>query len=61
MSPRVFTRNRAPYIIASFLGLSTVFIGLKWRAVMRRSEDAKKATSKEINYFVVPSRSGGGV
>ncbi|RKF53970.1 hypothetical protein OnM2_100018 [Erysiphe neolycopersici] len=52
---------RSPYVMAGLCGVSVIFIGLKWRAVMERSEAAKRATSKDINYFVVPSRSGGGV
>jgi hypothetical protein len=39
-------------------GGSAFFIGMKWRAVMARSEAAKKAGSKDINYSVATGRSG---
>lgn len=44
--------------MAGLCSISAIFIGLKWRAVMERSEAAKRAASTDINYFVVPSRSG---
>jgi hypothetical protein len=34
-----------------------LFIGMKWRAVLARSEAAKD-TAKGINYSVAPGRSG---
>ncbi|TVY25490.1 hypothetical protein LHYA1_G005741 [Lachnellula hyalina] len=42
--------------------LLSLFVGLKWRAVMARSEAAKKASSKEgnanANFGVATGRSG---
>lgn len=40
------------------MGASALFLGLKWKAVLARSEAAKKASTKEINYSVAPNRSG---
>ncbi|KAH8593428.1 hypothetical protein B0O99DRAFT_627175 [Bisporella sp. PMI_857] len=54
-------RRRTPLLLLTFLGGSAAFIGFKWRAVMQRSEAAKRASSKETNYAVVPGRSGGGI
>lgn len=51
-------RGRTPWLIASFVGASALFLGLKWKAVLARSEAAKKASTKEINYSVAPNRSG---
>jgi hypothetical protein len=42
----------------ALFGGSAFFIGLKWRAVMQRSEASKAASSKDINYSVAPGRSG---
>ncbi|KAH6676601.1 hypothetical protein B0J14DRAFT_585881 [Halenospora varia] len=60
-SRTTFSRQRGPLLIGTFLGASAFFIGLKWRAVMQRSEAAKQANSRD-NYHVQPgARSGGGV
>lgn len=45
-------------MVATFFGGAALFIGFKWRAVMARSEAAKRAGTKEINYSVAPGRSG---
>lgn len=52
-----FSRQRTPLLLATFVGGSALFIGLKWRAVLARSEAAKD-TAKGINYSVAPGRSG---
>ncbi|RDL39953.1 Uncharacterized protein BP5553_04293 [Venustampulla echinocandica] len=58
-SPRtMLSRQRTPLLIGTFIAGSSIFIGLKWRAVMQRSEAAKKATSKPANYSVDTGRSG---
>ncbi|KAF8861756.1 hypothetical protein BDZ45DRAFT_671585 [Acephala macrosclerotiorum] len=54
-------RSRTPWLIGTFVGAGALFIGLKWKAVLARSEAAKKAGTKEINYSVAPNRSGGGI
>ncbi|PSS10887.1 hypothetical protein M430DRAFT_37048 [Amorphotheca resinae ATCC 22711] len=54
-------KQRTPLVIAACVGAGSVFIGLKWRAVMQRSEEAKRAAGKNINYTVAPGRSGGGI
>jgi hypothetical protein len=41
----------------AIFGGSAFFIGMKWRAVLQRSE-ASKAASKGVNYSVAPGRSG---
>lgn len=51
-------RQRNPLLLATFLGGSGLFIGLKWRAVVQRSEAAKKAGTTDVNYHVAPGRSG---
>lgn len=55
---RHYRRQRTPLLIGTFLAGSSIFIGLKWRAVMQRSEATKKATSKPANYSVDTGRSG---
>jgi hypothetical protein len=45
-------------MLMALFGGSAFFIGLKWRAVMQRSEAAKKAGAKDVNYSVAPGRSG---
>ncbi|KAH8808703.1 hypothetical protein F5884DRAFT_858225 [Xylogone sp. PMI_703] len=50
---------RMPLLLFTFIAGSGVYFGLKWRAVMQRSEAAKKASAP--NFFVVPGRSGGGI
>ncbi|TVY21313.1 hypothetical protein LARI1_G000459 [Lachnellula arida] len=59
----ILSRQRTPILIGTFLTGSALFVGLKWRAVMARSEAAKKASSKEANanFSVAPGRSGGGI
>lgn len=52
------SRSRNPVILAALVGGSALFIGLKWRAVLARSEAAKIAGSKDSNYAVAPGRSG---
>jgi len=52
------SRQRTPFILLAFFGGSAAFITFKWRAVMKRSEEAKIAGTKEINYAVAPGRSG---
>ncbi|TVY75779.1 hypothetical protein LSUE1_G004477 [Lachnellula suecica] len=54
------SRQRTPLFIGAFLGAGALFIGLKWRAVLDRSEAAKKASTKE-NFSVATGRSGGGI
>ncbi|KUJ06975.1 uncharacterized protein LY89DRAFT_743306 [Mollisia scopiformis] len=54
-------RGRTPWLIGAVVGTGALFIGLKWKAVLARSEAAKKSGTKEINYSVAPNRSGGGV
>jgi hypothetical protein len=51
-------RQRTPLLIGAFISASALFIGLKWRAVVQRSEAAKKAGQKDVNYSVAPGRSG---
>ncbi|KAF4635946.1 hypothetical protein G7Y89_g2145 [Cudoniella acicularis] len=53
-----FSRQRTPLLIGTFLVGSAFFIGLKWRAVMQRSEAAKQASSK-TNYNVQPGERSG--
>ncbi|RKF62761.1 hypothetical protein GcC1_01111 [Golovinomyces cichoracearum] len=60
MASRGLFRPRS-FFIVGFCGCSALFLGLKWRAVMERSESAKRSSSKEANFIVVPSRSGGGI
>lgn len=50
--------SRTGLFVAAFVGAGALFIGLKWNAVLARSEAAKKASTKEINYSVAPNRSG---
>jgi hypothetical protein len=45
-------------MLMALFGGSAFFIGLKWRAVMQRSEAAKNAGAKDVNYSVAPGRSG---
>lgn len=45
-------------LLAALVGGSALFIGLKWRAVIARSEAAKVAGTKDVNYAVAPGRSG---
>lgn len=52
------SRRRTPLILMTIFGGSAFFIGLKWRAVMQRSEEAKRSGTKDINYSVAPGRSG---
>lgn len=47
-------KQRAPLVIAAIVAGSGLFIGLKWRAVMARSDAAKRANE----YTVAPGRSG---
>ncbi|KAI6247497.1 hypothetical protein HI914_03843 [Erysiphe necator] len=61
MASRNNFQIRSPYVIGGLFGLSALFLGFKMRAVMERSESAKRAASKDTNYSVVPGRSGGGV
>jgi len=56
-----YSRQRTPLLFLAFFGVGGLFIGLKWRAVMQRSEAANKAGTAGINYSVAPGRSGGGV
>jgi hypothetical protein len=52
-------RQRTPLLIATFFSGGALFIGLKYRTIMQRSEAAKKANAKEgVNYSVAPGRSG---
>jgi hypothetical protein len=51
-------RQRTPFLLLAFFGGGGLFVGLKWRAVMQRSEAAKKAGAKDVNYAVAPGRSG---
>jgi len=51
-------RQRTPLLLLAFFGGSAAFITFKWRAVMQRSEEAKIAGTKDINYSVAPGRSG---
>lgn len=60
--------NTKPLLIIAAVGVSaSLFIALKWRAVMARSEAAKRATAFEREeggregYGVRTGRSGGGV
>ncbi|TVY37106.1 hypothetical protein LSUB1_G004239 [Lachnellula subtilissima] len=57
----LLSRQKTPILIATFLTASSLFVGLKWRAVMARSEAAKKASSKEgnanANFSVATGRS----
>ncbi|TVY46073.1 hypothetical protein LOCC1_G001766 [Lachnellula occidentalis] len=56
----ILSRQRTPLAIGAFLTGSALFVGLKWRAVMARSEAAKKASSKDTNgnFSVDAGRSG---
>jgi len=61
--------NTKPLLVLAAVGVSaSVFIALRWRAVLARSEAAKKATTFEKgvevgkgDYGVRTGRSGGGV
>ncbi|EKD18322.1 hypothetical protein MBM_03315 [Drepanopeziza brunnea f. sp. 'multigermtubi' MB_m1] len=51
-------RQKGPLVITA-IGAGALFIGLKWKAVLARSEAAKKTSTKEnYNYSVAPGRSG---
>ncbi|CAG8954670.1 hypothetical protein HYFRA_00004592 [Hymenoscyphus fraxineus] len=50
-----FSRQRTPILIVLGGGL---FIGLKWRAVMQRSEEAKRASAKGSYHVDAGERSG---
>ncbi|KAB8298215.1 hypothetical protein EYC80_001954 [Monilinia laxa] len=54
----LFSRQRL--ILGTFLGGGALFIGMKWKAVLQRSEAAKIAGSKQ-NFAVAAGRSGGGI
>ncbi len=59
LTPPTNRRQRVPLLIATFLGGTAAFVSFKFRAVMTRSEEVKKATSgTKANYSVVPGRSG---
>ncbi|PQE26617.1 hypothetical protein CJF31_00010567 [Rutstroemia sp. NJR-2017a BVV2] len=49
--------SRQRLLLGSIFGGGSLFIAMKWKAVMQRSEAAKVAGARE-NYFVVPGRSG---
>ncbi|RFU26977.1 hypothetical protein B7463_g9371, partial [Scytalidium lignicola] len=57
----MFSRQRTPLFLFAFMAGSGVFFALKWKAVMQRSEAAKKASTQGVNFAVVPGRSGGGI
>ncbi|PQE16325.1 hypothetical protein CJF32_00006185 [Rutstroemia sp. NJR-2017a WRK4] len=48
--------SRQRLLLGSIFGGGSLFIAMKWKAVMQRSEAAKVAGARE-NYFVVPGRS----
>jgi hypothetical protein len=61
-------RQRTPLLLVTFLAGGSLFVGFKWRAVMARSEAAKRANArpgdndKAVKYFGVEAgRSGGGI
>ncbi|KAG9237338.1 hypothetical protein BJ875DRAFT_453953 [Amylocarpus encephaloides] len=54
------SRRRTPLLIGTFLVGSAFFIGLKFRAVKQRSEEAKVRTTKDY-HVNAGARSGGGV
>lgn len=56
-------RRSAPLLPLAFLLGAGLFLGYKWRAVMQRSEAAKKASEREgrVDFRVVTGRSGGGI
>jgi hypothetical protein len=54
----MLSHRRRPFLFTALFGGSALFIGLRWRAVLQRSEAAKKAASKDVNYSVAPGRSG---
>ncbi|KAM3080449.1 hypothetical protein ACMFMG_005403 [Clarireedia jacksonii] len=49
--------SRQRFLLGTIFGSGSLFIAMKWKAVMQRSEAAKVAGARE-NYFVVPGRSG---
>ena len=57
-------KQRTPLLLATFVGGGALFIGLKWRAVLQKSEAAKLATTRtgsgkaDVNYSVDAGRSG---
>lgn len=50
-------RQRAPLLIVSLVGVAGGFVYLKARAVKQRSEEAKRASSKD-RFIVTTARSG---
>lgn len=51
-------KSRTPLVIATAVGATALFVGLKWKAVFARSENAKDV-AKDIDYHVKPGvRSG---
>ncbi|EPE32503.1 hypothetical protein GLAREA_07637 [Glarea lozoyensis ATCC 20868] len=54
-------RSRTPLVVSTIVVGSVFFIGMKWRAVIARSEAAKHASSKDNLHVVAGERSGGGV
>lgn len=52
-------RQKVPLLITASVGVGALFVGMKWKAVLARSDAAKKASTKEnYNYSVAPGRSG---
>jgi hypothetical protein len=45
-------------VLAALFGGTALFVGMKWRAVIARSEAAKLAGTKDANYAVATGRSG---
>ncbi|KIN00152.1 hypothetical protein OIDMADRAFT_199344 [Oidiodendron maius Zn] len=63
MSPppgNFFTKQRTPLLLTAFVGGGALFIAMKWRAVIQRSEAAKRAGARH-DYGVATGRSGGGI
>ncbi|KAJ8060143.1 hypothetical protein OCU04_010492 [Sclerotinia nivalis] len=54
----LFSRQRL--ILGTLLGGGALFVSMKWKAVMQRSEAAKIAGSPR-NFAVAAGRSGGGI
>jgi hypothetical protein len=52
------SRSRTPLVVGTIVTASVFFIGMKWRAVMARSEAAKHTSSKDNLHVAAGERSG---